>query len=128
MPGYLHTAGLAVVFSHKQLVLKITPVSTGVFYIFDCPIDCLTRHKLYDMSMTVRAKFHCNSIESYIHGTRAKLTAVYGKEGENHDFAKATPSGIVEISIDEDVPASTFFKPGEEYYLDFTNVKAVKEA
>lgn len=75
------------------------------------------------MSMTVRAKFHCNSIEQYQYGTRAKLTAVYGKEGENHDFAKATPSGSVEISIDHDVPASTFFKPGEEYFLDFTKVE-----
>lgn len=68
----------------------------------------------------VKAKFVCNSVENYQYGKRAKLSAVYGKEGENYDFAKATPSGQLEIQIDNDVPASTFFEPGQSYYLTFT--------
>ena len=79
------------------------------------------------MSQKVRAKFHCNSVESYQFGKTAKLTAVYGKEGENHDFAKATPSGKIEIGIDDDVPASLFFKPGREYYLTFEEANKPNE-
>ena len=75
---------------------------------------------------TVRAKFRCDSVESFYGGLKkAKLNAVYGKEGENKDFTDATPSGNLEISIWGNMPASNFFEPGKEYYLDFT--EAVKE-
>lgn len=69
---------------------------------------------------SVRAKFICNSVESFTHGKTAKLHAVYGKEGENKDFTDATPSGSLDINISGDVPANNFFEPGKEYYLDFT--------
>lgn len=49
----------------------------------------------------------------------AKFSAVYGTEGENADFAKATPSGDLTINIDSGVPASSFFSPGKQYYLTF---------
>lgn len=71
------------------------------------------------MGNKVRAKFHCNSVELNEYNSKAKLTAVYGKEGENADFTKATPSGSLEIYIDKEVPASNFFTPGKDYYLDF---------
>jgi hypothetical protein len=69
---------------------------------------------------TVRAKFQCNSIEINTWTKTAKLSAVCGAEGENKDFTEATPNGTLEIMIQGDVPASEFFKPGKEYYLDFT--------
>lgn len=76
---------------------------------------------------TVRAKFVCNSVENYQYGKKAKLSAVYGKEGENHDFAKATPSGQLEIWIDNEVPASTFFEPGKSYYLTFEEAQQLAD-
>jgi hypothetical protein len=68
----------------------------------------------------VRARFYCNSVEDFGYNKRAKLTAVYGKEGENAAYSKATPFGTLEIGIDKEVPASDFFIPGQQYYLDFS--------
>lgn len=77
----------------------------------------------------VRAKFKCNSVEEYAGGSKeAKLSAVYSSKGENAQFTHATPSGNLSISIDSQTEAVEFFKPGEEYYLDFSVVpKAVTE-
>lgn len=71
----------------------------------------------------MRAKFRCNSVTDFGTQKQAQLYAVYGKEGENADFAKATPSGDLKINIDAEVPASNYFTPGKEYYLDFTQVE-----
>lgn len=60
----------------------------------------------------MRAKFKCQSVQNFEHSKSAQLTAVYGNSEENKDFAKATPSGSF--------PAIDYFKPGKEYYLDFT--------
>lgn len=54
--------------------------------------------------MTVVAKMQCNCIESQDFGQKTaegksvtykkvRLGAIYGTEGENKDFATATPSG-----------------------------------
>ena len=72
---------------------------------------------------TVRAKFHCNSVNHNEYNRNVNLTAICGKEGENADFTKATPVGELNISISNDVPASDFFVPGQNYYLDFTQVQ-----
>lgn len=69
--------------------------------------------------MAIRAKFHCNSITDNGYGKSANLTAVYGKEGENADFAKATPSGTLSINIDKETKAADFFVPQKDYYLTF---------
>jgi len=69
--------------------------------------------------MSVKAKFICDSVTNFKNTKQAALRAVYGKEGENADFAKATPSGDLRINIDSEVPASNFFLPGREYYLTF---------
>lgn len=69
--------------------------------------------------MSVKAKFNCISVKIFQYGKEAELNAVYGKEGENADFTKATPSGNLKISISNDVPASMFFEPGKDYYLTF---------
>lgn len=71
----------------------------------------------------VRAKFKCNSVEENIYDKVAKLESVHSTDGENKDFSSATPCGNLEIHISKDVPASNFFNPGKEYYLDFTEAK-----
>ena len=72
---------------------------------------------------TVVAKFICNSVTETTYNKEVKLNAVYGTEGENKDFTKATPSGSLSINIDKNVPASDFFKPGDSYYLSFEKVQ-----
>jgi hypothetical protein len=72
--------------------------------------------------MQVKAKFSCNSILNFQHGKTAKLNAIYGKEGENADFTKATPNGSIEISISEETPAVDYFQPGKNYYVYFEEV------
>lgn len=47
-----------------------------------------------------------------------------GKMGENDAFAKASPSGKLEISI-VNLPAAEFFNPGEAVYLTFTKENPV---
>lgn len=74
---------------------------------------------------TIRAKFTCSHVIPAIQGypTRAYLHPVHdnGCE-ENKTFNTATPSGHLEIDISEDAPAHKFFRPGRDYYLDFTKI------
>jgi hypothetical protein len=69
--------------------------------------------------MKVKAKFKCNSVTENEYNKQVSLTAIYGTEGENADFAKATPWGEHKMNIDKDTPAADFFKPGKSYYLFF---------
>lgn len=71
------------------------------------------------MSQRIRAKFRIGAINKQEYGTNVTLhaNAVYGTEGENADFSKATPWGILQMNVDADLPAATMFKPGEEVYL-----------
>ena len=72
----------------------------------------------------VRAKFACNAVEEYGNGTKTvKMNAVYSGKGENAQFAHATPSGNLSIMIESQTEAIDFFKPGKEYYLDFTEAE-----
>ena len=75
----------------------------------------------------VVAKMQCSSIETTKWGpqptqlqTKVKLGAVCGKEGENKDFADATPSGECWMNISNGRPAISFFEPGKKYYVTFT--------
>jgi hypothetical protein len=77
------------------------------------------------MSITsVVAKMQCGTIETQDYGNftqrKVRLGAVYGKEGENKDFADATPSGECWMQINDGRPALDFFKPGKKYYVTFT--------
>lgn len=71
----------------------------------------------------VRGKFQVTSITSN-HWNKdsktIKLAAVYdnGIE-ENAKYAKASPSGSIEIQIDNP-PASEFFELGKYVYVDFS--------
>lgn len=73
----------------------------------------------------VRAKMNCNRSELVDYGSgmvyrKVHFGAVYGKEGENADYANATPCGECWLQIDKDRPAEAFFKPGKKYYVTFT--------
>lgn len=79
------------------------------------------------MTDAVVAKMQCNGIESFQYARDPKFTtkkvrlgAIYGKEGENKDFADATPSGECWMMIDASRPALSFFEPGRRYYVTFT--------
>ena len=71
----------------------------------------------------VKAKFTCNSIVDLGYALTASFHAVYGTEGENADYAKATPAGNLNITIDKETKASGYFKQGETYYLTFNKVE-----
>lgn len=75
--------------------------------------------------MPIRAKFRVSSITTYagFTGKQIKLNAVYD-DGipENARFAKYTPSGQIEITIDNP-PASDQFVNGQEFYVDFIPVE-----
>ena len=73
--------------------------------------------------MKVKAKFKCYSIVDLGYVISANFGAVYGTEGENADYAKATPAGNLDINIDKETKASEFFKQGEDYYLTFEKVE-----
>jgi hypothetical protein len=88
---------------------------------------------------TVRAKFQCHSVEQFSSGPREaqrymgqgvepqkymtwprvyRFTAQYDTTlPEDQRYAQATPSGTLQISVDN--PLVTF-EPGKAYYLDFT--------
>jgi len=68
----------------------------------------------------VRAKFVCSQVTHFQHGKEVQMNAVYGSVGENKDFSTATPSGQFKMNISPGVMAETFFEPGKEYYLEFT--------
>lgn len=69
--------------------------------------------------MQVKAKFNCHYVQEGTGSKIAHLSAVYGTEGENADFAKATPGGNLNMTIDNGTPASEFFEQGGTYYLTF---------
>lgn len=51
---------------------------------------------------------------------KIKMGAVCGRDGENADFTKLTPSGELWMNIQDGAPAADFFKPGKNYYVTFT--------
>jgi hypothetical protein len=75
--------------------------------------------------MTVRAKLHLKSETTYEWGGK-KLTFETRYDTtipEDQRFQKATPSGSIEMQIDNPI-ALEQFKLGGDYYVDFTPVPA----
>lgn len=72
---------------------------------------------------SVRAKFHCNSIQDLGSCVSVKLSAVTSTDGDNKDFTQYTPSGDFQISIDKEAAAAEFFYPGKNYYLDISQAE-----
>lgn len=76
-----------------------------------------------------RAKFQCLSVTDHGHNKSVKLNVVYSRvEGsENRDFTKATPSGTIEMTIDNPV-AAVQFVPQRYYYVDFQECPEEKQS
>ena len=75
--------------------------------------------------MTVRAKFICSAVlPGYSNTTAFHFNAVYSSDpnSENKAFSDATPSGYLQIAIDNSKPAASMFKQGQEYYFDISPV------
>lgn len=74
-----------------------------------------------ETKMTVRAKFQLNSITNYSYGgKRLRFEAVCDNSTEeNRRFNKATPSGHMEMTIDNQ-EAVRQFELGKFYYADFS--------
>jgi hypothetical protein len=69
---------------------------------------------------TVRAKFVCyEKVQQENDRYVVRLRAVYGDGQANKSWAKYTPSGQLEMVIDNP-DASERFEVGKEYFLDFT--------
>lgn len=72
---------------------------------------------------TTRAKFRCNSVTDFGGNSRkVALSPVYpGPDASDEDkaFWTATPSGTLEMQIDNPA-AAVQFVPGSVYYVDFT--------
>lgn len=69
--------------------------------------------------MSVKAKFQCNSITDYGALKTIALSAIKKTDGDNADFAKATPFGDIKMNIDSSTPAFNAFAPGGVYYVTF---------
>ena len=67
--------------------------------------------------MAVKAKFQCNSIVDLGYTMSVNMNAVYGTEGENADYAKATPCGNLNLNIDKETKAAQEFERGKYYYM-----------
>ena len=66
----------------------------------------------------IRAKFKCTSVEQFENGAeKVNLMPVYNEA--NKDWSKFTPAGGLWMSITKE-GASGQFKPGVEYFFDFT--------
>lgn len=74
----------------------------------------------------VLAKFKCDSVTNFENGKTVNLSPVQSGSEENKAFAHYTPSGRLEMYIDNGTEAANLFEPGEEYFLEFS--KAEKEA
>lgn len=74
--------------------------------------------------MTTRAKFECTvvtpptTVDEYS-GTLVVLNAVTSGSEENERFFKATPNGMIELFIKNDIAAERF-SIGREYYIDIS--------
>jgi len=73
--------------------------------------------------MAVRAKFQVTKVADTLYGQKeVTLTPQYDQSiEEDRRFAKATPSGTIQLYIDNP-PASDQLTIGKFFYVDFTEV------
>lgn len=67
--------------------------------------------------MEIQAKFRCETIIRGVDVETPTLRAAYG-DGPNTQWAKYTPSGSIQMQIDNP-GAQGFFQPGKEYIVTF---------
>jgi len=83
------------------------------------------------MNAVVRAKFRVNLVSPYVDakgqptGSRIDLAPVYdsNKDSENAKFLNMTPWGQITLATVSPA-AAEHFKPGDEFYVDFTKAPA----
>lgn len=68
--------------------------------------------------MAVRAKFYVEAVTKRVWGSEVVLRAVCRGE-DNKEWSSATPSGVLTMSIRNDLAAEQF-EPGQEMFIDFT--------
>jgi hypothetical protein len=67
----------------------------------------------------VRAKFSCTKAVKGPYGTEVSLWALYSNNPEDNSYAAATPSGNINMIVNNP-SAEAFFVEGKSYYMDFT--------
>lgn len=71
------------------------------------------------MSKTILAKFKVGSVTNYGNSNEGvNMSPVINGSDENKSFSLYTPNGKIEMHI-TNPEACGFFKPGEEYYVEF---------
>ena len=77
------------------------------------------------LTRRISARFYVSEIVEYgnVSQIRVKMMPAYS-EGQNKDYAKATPSGSFELNIDAELPAADFFREllKQNREGNFTNV------
>ena len=69
----------------------------------------------------VRCKFTVQRVEAFASNINVELLPVISGE-ENKSFSKYTPSGKITLTVTNEA-VYDFFKPGKDYYVDFTKVE-----
>jgi hypothetical protein len=76
--------------------------------------------KTHSNMSIVKAKLVCNSSTPAGEGQKlVTFSAVVSGSEENKSFSKYTPGANLEMYISDQTPASDYFTPGKEYYLNF---------
>lgn len=77
-----------------------------------------------EQPVKIRAKMYVAEVTHNGYSERVKLHAVFGgdKNAEDNTFAKATPSAMCEMQIDNE-KAHGVMKPGQKFYVDFTPIE-----
>ena len=74
--------------------------------------------------MRIRAKMEVREVTLNEYSDRVKLSCVYGgtTNAEDNTYAKATPTGGMELQIDNP-SARGHIKPGAKFYVDLTPIE-----
>lgn len=69
--------------------------------------------------MSVRCKMFVQEIAQTTWGGRVKMSVV-SRGQDNKEWASATPSGSLELTIRNELALEQFVAPGEEFYIDIS--------
>jgi len=73
------------------------------------------------MAKKIKLKFKCTQVSLFEHGEVIKLDIVTHGAKENKSISELHSSGEMQLRVDKDTEGSGSFKPGEEYFLEFSN-------
>ena len=75
--------------------------------------------------MMTRAKLEVQSVKATTYSDEVVLSAVCGKSPEDNSFSQATPSASMTMQVNNPAVRGKF-KPGQKYYVDFTETDIVQ--